>query len=247
LAETQFHLDQIVYLLVALQQWFASRPDVFVAADLLVYYVQGDNRRRFAPDVFVARGVADAKRQRRTYLIWEEGTPPGVAIEVTSRKTRREDTTRKRALYEALGVREYFLFDPQGDYLRPPLQGYRLAAGRYEPVEAPPGAADLRLHSLVLGLDLVVRTDNVPPRARDSRAGRRRRSDPPWDGTVRLYDPVGQRWLLGPDEERAAREAAEARQASEVEARRAAEARQAAAEAELERLRAELARLRRAG
>jgi hypothetical protein len=32
-------------------------------------------------------------------------------------------------------VEEYFLDDPLGEYLAPPLQGYRLVAGKYEPIE----------------------------------------------------------------------------------------------------------------
>jgi len=30
-----------------------------------------------------------------------------------------------------LGVREYFIFDPLGDYLSPPLRGYRLVGDEY--------------------------------------------------------------------------------------------------------------------
>jgi len=188
LAETQAHLDQIIYLLVALQQFFASARDVFIAADLLLYYEEGDPRQRVAPDVFVARGVPDAKRQRRTYLLWEEGAAPEVAFEITSAGSRREDTVSKRTLYERLGVREYFLFDPLGEYLRPSLQGHRLVGGAFEAM-APAG--DGSLHSEALGLELRVR-----------------------DGVLRLHDPLSGQWLLSPDEQVVARQEAEARAAA---------------------------------
>ena len=54
-----------------------------------------------------------------------------MVIETTSRKTKKKDTTEKPALYARLGVKEYFLFDPTQDYLDPPLQGHRLAQGKY--------------------------------------------------------------------------------------------------------------------
>jgi len=33
-------------------------------------------------------------------------------------------------------VREYFLYDPYGEYLDPPLKGYRLEGEQYVPIEA---------------------------------------------------------------------------------------------------------------
>lgn len=174
LAETQVHLDQIMYLLAVLDQFFAAAPDVFVAADLLLYYVKGDPKKRVAPDIFVARGVRDAKAKRRTYLLWEEGVPPSVVFEITSRKTRREDTGKKRDLYRQLGVREYFLFDPLGDYLHPPLQGFSLVGSDYEPM-AP--AANDSLQSEVLGLEVHRHGQNI-----------------------RLWDPQAQRRLSSYDE-----------------------------------------------
>ena len=42
---------------------------------------------------------------------------------VMSRSTRGEDQGKKRRLYERLGVREYWQYDPTGDYLKPALQG----------------------------------------------------------------------------------------------------------------------------
>src|SRR5262249_21694351 len=41
-------------------------------------------------------------------------------------QTKDEDTGVKKQLYEEIGVREYFLFDPRGDYLPRQLIGYVL-------------------------------------------------------------------------------------------------------------------------
>ena len=46
-----------------------------------------------------------------------------------------------------LKVREYFLFDPFEEYLKPSLQGYRLLRGPYKPI----AAVENRLPSEVLG------------------------------------------------------------------------------------------------
>jgi Uma2 family endonuclease len=70
-------------------------------------------------------------------------------MEVTSKKTRREDTSTKRQKYALLNVSEYFLYDPLAEWLKPPLQGYRLVNGDYVPVET---GADGGLVSEELGI-----------------------------------------------------------------------------------------------
>ena len=82
--------------------------------------------------MLVAKGVA--KWMRPNYLLWEEKVPPCLVVEVTSRKTHREDQVKKKNVYERIGVEEYVLFDPYGEYLRPRLQEYRLQDGRYQTV-----------------------------------------------------------------------------------------------------------------
>ena len=53
-------------------------------------------------------------------------------FEITSRVSRLEDLGIKRAVYAMLGVQEYFLYDPLGEYLRPLLQGYLLQEEEYQ-------------------------------------------------------------------------------------------------------------------
>jgi Uma2 family endonuclease len=149
MAETDWHWVAMVDLTQTLRERYRDDPDVYVACHMFLYYREGDPRAVVAPDVFVVFGVP--KRMRRTYKLWEEGVAPAVAIEVTSRKTRKEDLQKKRAIYAQLGVREYFLFDPEAAYLKPPLQGLRLVAGDYEPIPVAPGGT---VRSDVLGLDL---------------------------------------------------------------------------------------------
>jgi Uma2 family endonuclease len=209
MAETEVHVDVLIYLREALKDYFRDAPQVYVAGNMWLYYEEGNPAACVAPDVFVVQGVA--KRERRTDRVWEEGQPPTVVFEITSRASRLEDMGTKRALYAMLGVREYFLYDPLDEYLRPPLQGFRLQQGEYERVL--PGDEGA-LVSRALSLELRVE-----------------------ERQLRVVNPPTGERLLTPAEAQAARRA-------EADARQAAEARAALAEAEPERLRGELARLR---
>lgn len=151
MAESELHQEEMIYLIQALRDRFAEEPDVYVGGNMLFYYVQGDPRSVCSPDVFVTRGIPK-KPPRECYKLWEEGRPPCLVIEVTSRTTSREDLNRKKRLYESLGVEEYFLHDPRDEYLRPSLQGYRLLGGRYQ--EIAPEAADGSLMSRTTALRL---------------------------------------------------------------------------------------------
>jgi Uma2 family endonuclease len=152
MAETELHREVMTDLINALKRRYASAPDVYINGNMFFYDVQGDPRSSFSPDVFVVRGIP--KERRRIYKIWEEGEVPCFIIEVTSAKTRSEDTGSKKTRYERLGCEEYFLFDPEGDYLDPRLQGYRLENGRYQPLAAhPDGSLFSRTTGLILRVE----------------------------------------------------------------------------------------------
>ena len=222
MAETPLHREVMVDLIGALDRHYSGAPDVWVGGNLCFYYEEGNPSAMLATDVLLAKGVA--RWPRPHYLLWNE-TPPSLIVEVTSRSTRREDEGKKKDVYERIGVEEYVLFDPYGEYLRPRLKGFRLERGRFQPI---PLAADGSLLSRTTGL--VFRPEEKRLRLVDTRTG----------------EP-----LLWADELETARERAEARAAEETAARQRAEARaaeEAAARQVLEeRLRQseeELARLR---
>jgi Uma2 family endonuclease len=223
MAETDLHREEMMYVIGALGEHFRAEPDVYVSGNLLLYFVEGDPTRSVSPDALVTRGLPHAKELRETYKLWEEGRAPSWVIEVTSKTTRLEDLNRKKNLYERLGVEEYFLFDPRAEYLDPPLQGFRLVAGRYEPIAL---EADGSLVSRILGI--VFRREGERLRMSDARTGRM---------LSRLGEVLRERQE---EEDRANREA-EARRAAEERAAQEAEARRAL-EAEVARLRAELER-----
>lgn len=106
--------------IVVIQQnldWlFADDPNVFVAGDLLWYPVEGDNKKRVAPDVMVAFGRP--KGDRGSYKQWEEeNIAPQVVFEILSPGNKRGEMNRKLLFYDRFGVDEYYLYDPDKDEL----------------------------------------------------------------------------------------------------------------------------------
>jgi Uma2 family endonuclease len=139
-----------------LEDHFAGVPDVYVASNLILYYQEGDSNKRKDPDILVARKVG--KHRRRSFRVWEEKTVPQVLGEVLSRKTWRTDVGEKRWLYAQIGVKEYFLFDPEARYLHPPLQGFRLVKGKSISINP---NADSSLTSKEMGLRLLADGERV--------------------------------------------------------------------------------------
>jgi len=166
MAETDVHRDLMFDLIGTLQVRLVDDPMAYVSGNLLLFYEEGNRRKHVSPDVFVVLGVE--KKRREHYLTWLEGRGPDLVIELTSKSTKSEDIHKKMDLYrDVIRVPEYFLFDPFEDYLRPSMQGYRLAGGRYEPI----AWVDGRLPSAVLGLHL--ERDGIALRLRDPATGRR--------------------------------------------------------------------------
>jgi Uma2 family endonuclease len=217
MAETTLHRVVMSDVIGGLERLYADTADVWVGGNLFLYYEKGKPEKSVSPDVLLARGVG--KSNRDIYLLWDE-TVPSLVFEITSRKTRREDTRTKKDLYERLGVAELVLFDPYGEYLNPRLQGFRLDRGRYQPIpENRDGSLDLQ-------------TAGVTARPEGER--------------LRLVITASGEKLLWNDEleaalrlESAARQAAEERAAAETAARQAAEERARALSEELVRLRRE--------
>lgn len=151
--ETGIHSLRILNSLGALRAFFRNRSDVYVGANMFMYYTEDRPADVVAPDLFVVLGTH--KKERRTWKIWEEGKAPDFIIEFTSEATKGKDRWFKRGLYEELGVQEYFQFDPLKDYLKPQLQGYFLEGQQYQPIEPEfTREGDLQLKSGVLNLYL---------------------------------------------------------------------------------------------
>ena len=190
MSESDFQAWALINARHFLGTHFRERPDVYVSGNIFVYYNQANRFEKVSPDILVAFGVE--RRRRRSYRTWEEGKAPDFVLEVLSPSTWKRDLDKRRT-YARLGVEEYFVFDPTGDFIQPMLQGYRLDWGRYRPL---PGLGPLAVRSRVLGLDLWV------DEGRD----------------LRMRDPATGENLWSPEESEAGRRKAEGR-AERAEAR----------------------------
>ena len=202
MAESDPARDYLIYSVEALTIYFSNRDDVYVSGNLFLYYKQGVPSAVVAPDVFVVFGIDNKKRL--SYKVWEENDKvPDFVLEITSLTTQENDEHDKPLKYAQMGVREYWQYDPTGDYLQPQLKGACLVEGEYQPI---PGhvLADgvLSIPSAVLGLELRLR-----------------------EGQLRFYEPKTDKKLLSPQETE------QARQQAELEKQQAESARQQAEQA----------------
>ena len=180
-----------------------AHPRALVAADILVYPEEGNNKNSIAPDVLVALGLGTHKRS--SYFVWREGKPPDWVLEVASPGTQAKDRNLKRCRYAEMGVREYWLFDPKGDAYpqgEPRLQGFELVDGEYRALESRLVAGERVIRSEVLGLD--VRVDGELLRFRDVVTGADVRHWPEAEAAAERAEAEAR-------EEAAQRKAAEAR------------------------------------
>jgi Uma2 family endonuclease len=207
MAESDATRDYLIYGVEALDSYFQNRSDVYVSGNLFIYYEPGNPKAVVAPDVFVVFGVE--KKQRPSYKVWEEDDRiPDFVLEITSKSTASEDRGTKKGLYAYLGVEEYFQYDPTADYLKPPLQGFRLVEGNYLPIVGQSIDNRLSIFSETLGLELWLEAD----------------------GKMRFYAPDLGVKLLSPKEMGQAKDRAEQAQSAAEQAKDRAEQAQSAAE-----------------
>ncbi len=131
--EQNLELVEILGLFRARFTDFNERPDVFLDNETFICYDPSNLNVRIAPDIYLAFGVdARAIRPRKIYLPWEVGKPPDFALEIASESTSQVDVNRKPGIYAAIGVPEFWRFDPSGgQYHGQPLWGGELVNGRY--------------------------------------------------------------------------------------------------------------------
>ena len=149
MAETDVHRELLNYLIEALKIYFQADEDVYATGNLLLYYEQGNPKKCVAPDVMVCFGVE--KKLRRVYQLWKEEKVPQVIFEISSTSTWREDLSKKYSLYQLLGVKEYYIFDPEYKALDESLLAYFLIEGEFVKAEI----ENKRIFSPTLHLEIV--------------------------------------------------------------------------------------------
>lgn len=169
--EGVLHFLLSVRLVSALLAFFSARNDVKVFGNVMFYYEKGNVKKVVSPDVMICFGLETMPL--RVYKLWEEKAVPAVIIEFASESTWFKDVSTKIALYQKLGVAEYFVFDPEYKNLPQPLVSFRLIDGVFVEREI----VDNRIYCEALKLELVDTAE-----------------------TLRLFDPKTNEFLMTPEE-----------------------------------------------
>ncbi len=146
--ESNLHVLQMILLIETLKLYWEGRQDVFVGGNMFVYFSPDQTMTHDfrGPDFFAVQGVK--KRERKSWLVWEEGKGPDVVIELLSDTTAERDKNEKKLVYQdRLRVPEYFYFHP----LTGEWAGFALHHGVYEPIP-PDDQGRLISHQLQLAL-----------------------------------------------------------------------------------------------
>ena len=196
MADNTLQFDWIAALQGGLANQYAADPQVFVAGDHLIYPVEGNNKLRQAPDVYVAFGRP--KGHRGSYQVWEEGGIfPQVLFEVWSPNNKADQMELKKAFYLKYGAEEYYILYPDFPCH---ADGFLRDGGAFARVPGLNGFVSPRL-----GIRFEVGPHRLVVYGRDGRE----------------FKPTAG---VAADRDAAERQAAEERRRAEGEARRAAEA-----------------------
>jgi len=193
-----------------------------VRGNCALYYDPANLTAYVAPDVLLAYGVAVPSEEG--YAPWVYDKVPDLVMEMASPSTHTQDSGLKWERYAALGIPEYWQHDPHHRYLTGDLLGWQLRDGTYVPIPLQPDHP----RGALIGRSSVLDTDWGLDTA---------------TGSLRLWNPVQQRWYLTVQEAGTAHERETARADQEAvradqEAARADQeaARVREAEAEIARL-----------
>ncbi|TAG89397.1 MAG: Uma2 family endonuclease [Oscillatoriales cyanobacterium] len=140
MAESTIQYELIVKIKEGCESLFKDDPNVFVAADLLWYPVEGRIDISQAPDTMVVFGRP--KGDRRSYIQYrEDNIGPQVVFEIRSHNDTQTKMNKKVSFYQRYGVDEYYVYDPQ----RNELDGWQRVEGILEVIEPMEGWISPRL------------------------------------------------------------------------------------------------------
>ncbi len=165
------HFLLSVRLTSTLLTFLVNRPDVKVFGNLMLYYEEGEPRKFISPDLMICFGLKESPTS--VYKLWETQIVPAVVVEFASETTWFNDVSNKLAIYQRLGVQEYYVYDIEYKHLPAPLTAYRLESGVLTEIEVQNG----RILSESLGLEFVDTGE-----------------------TLRLYNPETKGFLMTPEE-----------------------------------------------
>lgn len=144
------HLNWISFIKHGLEDWFENRDDVFIAADLLWYPVEGRPDISKAPDVMVVLNHPAGPRD--SYKQWQENNrPPNVVFEFISKSNTADEMMDKLDFYSEMGCDEFIIYD----YRRGKFSLFhrRAGDGLSKKAAEPDGTWKSAVLGMVFGLD----------------------------------------------------------------------------------------------
>jgi Uma2 family endonuclease len=127
--------SKLIFYLLQVLEWLYAAERWFIINNLNMYAQPEFKQYPITPDVAVFKGVVisnlGARRLRSWRLYEPDRPPPQVVFEISSKDTWRADVRTKPAQYAALGVNEYYAYDPNDPPYWPKVQS-RLRGWRRE-------------------------------------------------------------------------------------------------------------------
>ena len=114
MAETPVHARCMVLLFQALEDFFRTRPEVYVALNMNWYWEQGNPRARRARDVMVIPGVGPAEIGTRSGAGTRTGQFPPCASSMASLKTWKKNLGASQGRLRGPGGARVFHFRSAG-------------------------------------------------------------------------------------------------------------------------------------
>jgi Uma2 family endonuclease len=114
LSQSWEHFAAIEYLLAVLNWLFYGRK-VGIGSNINLYQTDKPKEKPKSPDVMVIDDLVIEELDQdstASYYVGEDGPPPRVAFEISSNETWKIDLDEKPTKYAAIGIAEYFVFDP---------------------------------------------------------------------------------------------------------------------------------------
>ncbi|MCW6052173.1 Uma2 family endonuclease [Lyngbya sp. CCAP 1446/10] len=140
MADSTTQFDLMVKIQEGCESLFKKDPNVFVAADLLWYPVEGRNDIFQAPDTMVIFGRP--KGDRLSYLQFrEDHIAPQFVFEIRSYKDTQTKMDEKLSFYNRYGVEEYYVYELENK----DLSGWQRMEGNLEVIDQMRGWVSPRL------------------------------------------------------------------------------------------------------
>jgi Uma2 family endonuclease len=131
--ETSRHKHQMDLLLETIYPWLEKRQNGYAGGNMFVYFSlsQVKNQDYKGPDFFCVLDVD--QKERKSWVVWEEGKAPDLVIELLSDSTASHDKNEKKIIYQnKMRVPEYFWYDP---FNSDDWAGFSLLNGVYQPLK----------------------------------------------------------------------------------------------------------------